>query len=212
MTSMHTSIVALLLIIAIRAELVAAETVTKEKVLPPAPVPVDAGKVSLAASNTTIQFVGTHVGPEPNPRTGYFTRFKGELVVDEATQAPTAASVHIDTPSLTTPIARLTGHLHSPDFFDVRQFPKASFKSTRVDVVDAAAGKFEIVGDLTIRDVTKPISIPVETRFTDDGVVLTSKFRLKRSQFGMTFGPDRVVDDVTMTITVGRPTPKVEMQ
>ena len=42
--------------------------------------------------------------------------------------------------------------------------------------------------------------------------VLTSKFKLKRSEFGMNFGPDRIVDEVAMTITVGKPTPKVEVE
>lgn len=211
----HLMIGILSLILVARAELAGAQAVTKktEKKEPaPVPVAVEKGKAALTPKNTTIQFVGTHAGAEPNPRTGFFTKFKGELAVDEATKAPVATSVEIETGSLITPIGRLTGHLHSPDFFAVKEFPKATFKSTKVEAVDAAAGKYKITGDLTIRDVKKPVAFPAELKVTDSGAVLTSKFKLKRSDFGLTFGPDRIVEDVAMTVTVGKPTPKVEVE
>jgi polyisoprenoid-binding protein YceI len=178
----------------------------------PVPVPIMEGKVALTPKNTTVQFVGTHVGPDPNPRIGYFTKFDGELTLDEATNALKGATLNIETPSLITPIGRLTGHLQSPDFFDVREYPEATFKSTKIDVTDAARGRYKMTGQLTIRDVTKPISFPVTLTTTDVGAVLASKFKLKRSDFGMTFGPDRVVDEVAMSVTIGKPTPKVTPQ
>jgi hypothetical protein len=42
--------------------------------------------------------------------------------------------------------------------------------------------------------------------------VLASQFKLKRSEFGITFGPDRIEEEVTMTFTVGKPTPKVDVE
>jgi polyisoprenoid-binding protein YceI len=176
----------------------------------PKPVAIEDGAATLTPKNTTIQFVGTHVGPKPDPRTGYFTKFTGALAVDEATKAPTAAFVEIETASLVTPIARLTGHLQSPDFFEVRRYPKAKFESKKIETVDAARGKYKITGDLTIREEKKTISFPASVKIGDSGIVLASKFKIKRSEFGMTFGPDRVVDDVEMTVTVGKPTPKVK--
>jgi polyisoprenoid-binding protein YceI len=146
----------------------------------PVPVPVKEGKVALTPKNTTIQFVGLHTGPEPNPRTGYFTKFTGGLAIDPATSAPQAALLEIETPSLVTPgrgLERLTGHLRSPDFFDVEQFPKATFKTTKVEPIDAAAGKYKITGDLTIRDVKKSITFPAEVKVSDAGAVLASKFK-----------------------------------
>jgi polyisoprenoid-binding protein YceI len=172
-------------------------------------VPIKEGKVDLNARTTTIQFVGTHQGDRPDPRTGYFTKFAGELAVDESAKAPESVTVEIETASLTTPIGRLTGHLQSPDFFDVRQFPKASFASTKIEPVSGKPGQYNVTGDLTIRDVTKPITFPAKVTVTDRGLVLTSKFEIKRSEYGITFGPDRVVEEVAMTVTVGRPTPRV---
>jgi polyisoprenoid-binding protein YceI len=132
----HLMIGLLSLVLSSRAELataqVAAETITKteaEKKEPPSePVSVENGKAALTPKNTTIQFVGLHTGVDPKPRTGYFSKFKGELAIDKRTNIPTAANVDIETKSLITQIGRLTSHLQSPDFFDVEQFPKANFK------------------------------------------------------------------------------------
>jgi hypothetical protein len=46
----------------------------------------------------------------------------------------------------------------------------------------------------------------------DRGLILTSKFEIKRSEYGITFGPDRVVEEVAMTVTIGKATPKITPQ
>ena len=216
----HLMIGLVSLVLSSRAELataqVAAETTARtgaaKKEAPSEPVSVESGKAALTPKNTTIQFVGLHTGDEPKPRTGYFAKFKGEFAIDKGTKSPTAASVDIETGSLITPIGRLTNHLQSPDFFDVEQFPKASFKATKFEATDAAAGKYKVTGDLTIRDVKKPISFPAVVKVTDKGAVLASEFKIKRSEFGITFGADRIEEEVPMTITVGKPTPKVDVE
>ena len=190
----------------------ASQNAAQKKSRAPEPVAIEDGTATLNPKNTSIQFIGTHVGPRPDPRVGYFTKFTGELAVDAATKAPASAELEIATASLVTPIAKLTNHLHTPDFFDVRQYPEATFKSTKIETVDATRGKYKIIGELTIRDVKKPISFPATVRVSDAGILLASKFKIKRSEFGMTFGPDRVEDVVTMTVTIGKPTPKVTPQ
>jgi polyisoprenoid-binding protein YceI len=69
-----------------------------------------------------------------------------------------------------------------------------------------------LTGDLTIRDVKKSLTFPADVQVSDQGAVLASKFKIKRSDFGITFGPDRIVEDVTMSVTIGKPTPKVEVE
>jgi polyisoprenoid-binding protein YceI len=184
----------------------------RERERPPRPVAIADGKIALTPQNTTIQFVGTHIGDRPDPRTGYFTKFSGELAVDAAEKKLTAATLDIETSSLITPIARLTGHLQSPDFFDVRRYPEATFTLTKVEATDMARGRYDLSGDLTIREIAKPITFPATLRVTDAGAILTSRFKIKRSEFGMTFGPDRVEDEVALTVTVGRATPKITPQ
>src|SRR5688572_5011876 len=186
------SFIALVCIDSVAAAQSAPQSARQKKEPAPVPVAIEDGKATLTPKNTTFQFIGTHVGPKPDPRVGYFTKFTGELEADDVTKAPAAVEIEFDTGSLVTPIAKLTGHLQSPDFFDVRQYPKASFKSTKIEAVDRARGKYKITGDLTIRDIKKPISFLATAKANDAGIVLASKFKIKRSEFGMTFGPDRV--------------------
>jgi polyisoprenoid-binding protein YceI len=178
----------------------------------PVPVPIEDGRVALTPKNTTVQFVGAHTGEDPRPRTGYFTKFAGELTIDEATKTLHGARIEIETGSLVTPIARLTNHLKSQDFFDFRTFPKATFESTQVETLDAARGKYKITGALTIRDTTHPISFPATLAISDAGATLVSKFELKRSEHGITFSPEGIVEEVAMTVTIGKATPKVTPQ
>jgi polyisoprenoid-binding protein YceI len=190
----------------------ASATSRQKKEPAPVPVPIEDGKVALTPKNTTVQFVGSHTGPDPRPRTGYFTKFTGELAIEASTEALQGAALEIEVGSLITPISRLTRHLQSSDFFDFRQFPKATFESTKVEAIDASQGKYKVTGDLTIRDITKPISFPVTLAVSDAGATLVSKFELKRSEHGITFSPEGIVEEVAMTVTIGRPTPKVTPQ
>jgi polyisoprenoid-binding protein YceI len=69
-------------------------------------------------------------------------------------------SVEIETASVSSNHAERDKHLRSPDFLDVEKFPKATFVSK--SVTPAAAGKAKIVGDLTLRGVTKEVAIDAE--------------------------------------------------
>jgi polyisoprenoid-binding protein YceI len=91
---------------------------------------------------------------------GKFTRFSGTVEADE--QNPTGAqiAVQIEAASLDTGNEQRDGHLRSPDFFDVERFPTITFKSTRVE--QRGDSDFALHGDLTIRDVTKPVVLDVE--------------------------------------------------
>jgi polyisoprenoid-binding protein YceI len=151
----------------------------------------------LSPDNTTIQFVGTHKGDKPDPRTGKFEDFSGAATVSDGML--TSVSVEIQTGSLSTDIEKLTTHLKSPDFFDVRQHPQAKFQSTSIK--DDGDGKVTIAGDLTLLGKTQPISFPA-TVATAGGLTLDAEFTIDRTEFGMNFGTDNVEPAVTMTIKV----------
>ena len=91
---------------------------------------------------------------------GRFNTYTGTVEADE--QNPTAAvvNVQIDASSLVTGDEKRDGHLRSPDFLDVEQFPYLTFKSKRVEKIDDSHGK--LIGDLTIRDVTHEVTLDVE--------------------------------------------------
>lgn len=155
--------------------------------------------VALSPKNTKIQFVGIHTGDKPDPRTGNFAKFAGSATLLD--NQLTAIVVEIDTTSLTTEIDRLTNHLKSADFFDVREHPKAVFKSTAIE--PGSDGQWNIKGNLTLLGETKPVAFPAKVS-TEGGLAMLAKFELDRTQFGMNFGVDRVDKMVTMTIEVGK--------
>lgn len=157
-------------------------------------------EVELTPANTKIQFVGTHTDPEkPDPRTGTFGQFSGTATVEGGKL--TAVSVTIQTESLSTEIEKLTNHLKSPDFFAVKQFPQATFKSTKIG--PAGDGTMNITGDLTLLATTKSITFPA-TVTTDGGLKLSAEFIIDRTEFGMEYGQDGVKKEVAMTVTVGK--------
>ncbi len=173
------------------------------------PVPVSGGSATLSPDNTKIQFVGTHSPPkQPDPRTGGFAKFKGKAEVDAATKSLKSVSVEIDTASLFAEIGdKLTNHLKSPDFFSVREYPKATFESTKVAAGEK--GKAIITGKLSLHGVTKEISFPATVEVGEKGLTLTSDFSIDRRQFGMTYGEGAVEPKVSMKVVVGeKTTPK----
>jgi polyisoprenoid-binding protein YceI len=169
------------------------------------PVPVSGGAATLSPDNTKIQFVGTHSGDKPDPRTGGFAKFKGKAEIDAAKKSLKSVSIEIDTASLFTEIGqKLTDHLKSPDFFEVREYPKATFESTKIAA--GTAGKATITGKLSLHGVTKEISFPATVEVGEKGVTLTSEFSIDRTQFGMTYGEGKVEPKVSMTVVIGEKT------
>lgn len=156
-------------------------------------------EVTLSPDNTRIQFVGTHVGDKPDPRTGKFGKFSGTAKADGGKL--TSVVVAIETPSLETEIEKLTNHLKNADFFDVRNHPEAKFASTKIETGED--GTTKITGDLTILGKTKSITFPAKVTVGKD-VKLDAEFVIDRLEFGMDYSPDKVHKDVTMTIKVGK--------
>ena len=84
----------------------------------------------------------------------------GSIVWDGKSVSTVTADVKIDVKGLNTGVAQRDSHLRTPDFFAADQYPTITFKSKRV--IPGAAGAFKLVGDLTIRDVTKEVTLDVE--------------------------------------------------
>ena len=91
---------------------------------------------------------------------GRFKRFSGTIEADEQNPTTAQVEVQIDAASIDTGDDKRDTHLRSPDFLNVEQYPYITFKSTKVEQRDATHG--QLTGDLTIRDVTKPVILEVE--------------------------------------------------
>jgi polyisoprenoid-binding protein YceI len=88
--------------------------------------------------------------------------------------------------------AKLTGHLTSPDFFDVETYPRSNFVITGIETVD---GKTMLSGNLTMKDATNNISFPVTTEMADGIMTLTSEtFTIDRSKWNVKYGSKSFFD------------------
>ncbi len=99
----------------------------------------------------------------------------GSIVWDGKNTSSVTADVTIDVKKLSTGNEQRDGHLRTPDFFAADQYPTIKFKSKRV--LPSANGTFKLVGDLTIRDVTKEVTLDVDApaaAVTSQGVQRTA--------------------------------------
>jgi polyisoprenoid-binding protein YceI len=168
------------------------------------PVPLEKGVANVSPANSKITFVGTHSGAKPDPRTGGFAKFSGRVTVDPATKTLTAVTANIDTTSVFTEFPKLTAHLQTADFFEVREYPQATFESTKV--TPGKEGTATITGKLTLHGQTKEISFPATYTVAPEGLTLKSDFTINRSEFGMTYGAGKVEDKVSLSVVVGEKT------
>jgi polyisoprenoid-binding protein YceI len=91
---------------------------------------------------------------------GRFAKFSGELAIDDGDLTRSSVDVAIDAASVDTGNAQRDTHLRSADFFDVETFPELRFRSTRIE--QRGDARYAVVGQLTIRDVTREVSLDVE--------------------------------------------------
>jgi polyisoprenoid-binding protein YceI len=91
---------------------------------------------------------------------GEFEEFGGTVVFDERDLANTKVEVQIAAASVNTRNTQRDDHFRSADFFDVEHFPYITFKSKRVVLIDEHHG--QLIGDLTIRDITKEVVLDGE--------------------------------------------------
>jgi polyisoprenoid-binding protein YceI len=91
---------------------------------------------------------------------GRFNTFNGTVDFNEENPAASTVDVTIDAASIESRDEKRDGHLKSPDFLDVAQFPTLSFKSKRVEVTGTNTAK--LFGDLTIKSVTREVALDVD--------------------------------------------------
>ena len=166
---------------------------------------VEGTQLAVDTSRSRIHALGAKVtathAVEFDEWTGSIT-FTGEDVA--------AFEVTVQMAGLRADRDRLTGHLKNEDFFNVEQWPTASFRSSAVVAEPGPDGAtHKVTGDLTMRDTTKTISFPATVEITDTDVSAKTEFVINRQDFGLAYPgrPDDLIqDNVAMTIelTAGR--------
>jgi polyisoprenoid-binding protein YceI len=145
-----------------------------------------AGTYTIDASHSRVGFSARHA--MVTKVRGSFNDYTGSAVVADGAAT---ISIEINAASIDTRSADRDGHLQSPDFFDVATFPKITFKSTSVK--DSGSENISVTGDLTIKDVTKPITIEFEYTgtakdpFGNDRFGFEGASEINRKDFGLTW-------------------------
>ena len=111
---------------------------------------------TIDPSHSTVEFVAKHM--MITTVKGRFAELEGTIVADEENFADSTVEVTMNAASIDTRSEQRDGHLRSPDFLDVESYPEVTFRSTRVE---GTKDEFQLTGDLTIRGVTRPITLDV---------------------------------------------------
>jgi polyisoprenoid-binding protein YceI len=172
-----------------------------------APASATAKTYAFGPGNSKVAFVGSKVTGKHD---GGFNKFAGELNVVDGKLAGAGNKVVIETASLFSDTDRLTGHLKSPDFFDVAKYPAATFVTTSIE---PGATNSTVTGNLTLHGITKQISFPAKIEVTDGAVKVDAEFFLNRFDFDMKYAgkaDDLIRKEVVLRLKVDAKPGKAE--
>lgn len=161
-------------------------------------------KFDIEGAHAFIQFKIKHLGY--SWLLGRFNQFDGSFILDEENPKNSKVEVTIETKSLDTNHAERDKHLRDTDFFSVKEFPEATFVSKNVEALSDKSGK--ILGDLTLKGVTKPVVL--EVNYIGGGKDpwggfrqgFEAKTKIKLSDFGFTYdlGPASTEAEIYISI------------
>jgi polyisoprenoid-binding protein YceI len=116
------------------------------------------GVYQLDPSHTRLGFVARHA--MVTKVRGSFSAFSGTLRLDAEDPSRSSAEVVVEVASVGTGDEGRDAHLRSADFFDVEQYPEMRFTSTAAESL--GGDRYRLTGELTIRDVTRPVALELE--------------------------------------------------
>lgn len=165
--------------------------------------PAETEKYKIDSTHSTVVYAVKHMNT--SIFRGRFNMIEGSVSVDPKNPEGSSIEISIPTESIDSNNGKRDQHLKSADFFNAKQFPAITFKSTKIKA--GAEGRLEITGDLTLHGVTKSITAQathVGSGKGKGGAVTgyDASFKIKRSEFGMNFMLDGIGDDVEILIGI----------
>jgi polyisoprenoid-binding protein YceI len=168
------------------------------------PVEVRAGVYELDSAHGKITWSVDHLGF--STYYGQFVNVQATLNLDPANPSNSALTATIPLTDVAPNSDGLKAHLQTADFFDTANHPTATFVSRSVTVDPEDASAATVVGDLTLRGVTRPVTMEVE--FNQAGPSMGNVYKtgfdgaatIKRSEFGVNFAIPAVSDEVELHI------------
>jgi polyisoprenoid-binding protein YceI len=170
-----------------------------------------AGLVATASAKESYKFdpsgstIGFSVHQFLGTTHGKFTSFNGRIEVDREHPENSSVTAQIEVRSIDTRIQKRDDHLRSAEFFNVEKFPRITFKSRSVKRTGPQSG--DILGDLTMHGVTKPITLHVKllTPINETGQTRWSVTTdpITRRDFNLMFAPAaESVSGISQTVTI----------
>ncbi len=166
-----------------------------------ATAPASAAPLTVDAVHSTVLFRIKHLNT--SFAWGRFNDISGKLNLDDKNPS---LEIQLKTDSIDTGNAKREEHLKSPDFFNSKQFPTISFRSTQI--TKTGDGKYSVEGKLKLHGVEQPVSVELERTgagknqqgMTIEGYETT--FKIKRSDYGMKFLLAGLSDEVLLIVSL----------
>ena len=169
-----------------------------------APIAAASGTYKIDPNHTHVLVTWSHFGLS-NPSIN-FGDADGAIVYNADDAAASSVEVTLPVSGISALAADFHDHLSSADWFDAAKFPTATFKSTGVQA--AGTNKFTVAGDLTVKGVTKPVTLDVTLNGAGEhpmrkvpAIGFDATTTLKRSDFGLGGFAPAVSDEVKVHIT-----------
>ena len=173
-------------------------------------LPAQVATWDIDPANSSSRFSVRHMVLSDVP--GDFANTRGTVQWDPKDPAKTAIDVTIDAATINTKNPKRDAHLRSADFFEAEKYPTITFKSTKAE--RGGDGKLRVTGDLTMRGVTKPVTLAVEgptPEVNTQGktrMSASATTRVNRKDFGLLWnkaletGGLVLADEVSITLNV----------
>ncbi|MBD9370257.1 YceI family protein [Xanthomonas sp. XNM01] len=178
-----------------------------------APIQAASGTYTIDPTHTDVLAQWTHFGFS-NP-SAHFGAAEGSIVYDAEDVTRSSVQVTLPLTGLNSFVKDFDDHLRSADFFDAGKFPSATFKSTSVQA--AGANKLTVTGDLTVKDITKPVTLDVTLNGAGEhpmkkvpAIGFDATATILRSDFGVGAYAPNVSDEVKLRITTEATAAKAE--
>ncbi|MBM3908882.1 MAG: YceI family protein [Gemmatimonadetes bacterium] len=160
------------------------------------------GKYVRDPAHSEINFVGASRLLDAN---GFWEKWDADITFDPADWSKASVKLVIDAKSINTRVERRDNHLRSKDFFHADSFPQITFASKIVNKMSDT--KVNITGDLTIRGVTKPVTIPGTLVFYDPQSKMgrmKGQFTIVRSEYGVSYNStmNPIADEVPVSFDI----------
>jgi polyisoprenoid-binding protein YceI len=141
--------------------------------------------------NFTIKNFGINVN-------GQFTGLQGDIKFDPTAPAAAGFDISIDAATVNTDNSLRDSHLRSDSYFDVKNYPRIHFVSTKVT---GENGSYYVTGKLTIKKTTKVISFPFSAAAANDGYIFKGKFNINRKDFDIG-GASTISDNLEISLNI----------